>query len=879
MSIDGDFCKSNFCYFVKHTYKTPVEAAKNIDKENTMFQLALGLVNQSKRNIFLTGKAGTGKTTFLRYIREHSAKQLAVVAPTGVAAINAGGVTIHSFFQLPLGPFIPDAKHGFAPSSDEVTNTSALLGRLRMTRDKIRVFEELELLVIDEISMVRADTLDAIDTVLRHTRKRPGERFGGVQILFIGDMFQLPPVTREDVWRWLSEYYKSPYFFDSHVLQDDPPLYVEFNKVYRQNEEQFIRLLNQVRNDELDEDGFAILEQRFLPDFVPQVNDGYIILTTHNDIVKRINTVALQRLRAQHYSFIAEVSGEFPDSSFPADETLVLCEGAQVMFIKNDTERKRFFNGKIGFVSRIEKDKIWVLCNQEEIEVKREKWENIRYIVNASNRLLEEETLGSFSQFPLRLAWAITIHKSQGLTFERAIVDAGKAFAPGQVYVALSRCTSLDGLVLKSRINSASLRNDPRIAEFAGTSASAEALRAQLDNAAQTARQDFVFEAFDFKRESEALVELVLFIRKHASSFHGDSTTWLEKLGQRIGSIRETGLKFHEWIRQQVLQEPFMELNTVLAERVKRASVHFNGELRQLINLLKECSLTTSNKANAREVNERIRELFAMCSLHSYLLENFSVEMDLNEWQQKKRSFLQPLFSVNVFSGSDEATKSLMHPGLYKRLKKLRDSISTKREMPIYLIAGSKTLEELANYLPQTEDELVRIKGFGKVKVQKFGSEFLEIIRNYCSENGLSSNMEDMASSPEAEAGSNAKGMGDASEIGGGSGSIVKRGGRKKFDSRAESFRMYSSGMTPGDIASLRGLTVQTIEGHLAHYVEAGEILIDRLVSEEKREAILKAAGSLETPSLGAIKGLVGDAVSFGEIRLVLAWRKGASRE
>ncbi|MFZ1857309.1 MAG: AAA family ATPase, partial [Chitinophagaceae bacterium] len=427
----------------------------NYDTHNEMFQLAIQLVNQSNRNIFLTGKAGTGKTTFLKYIRENCPKQMAVVAPTGVAAINAGGVTIHSFFQLPLAPFIPETTGaGFqnngqdSSSSSAFSNKHSLLSRLRFNSDKKKVLQQLEILVIDEISMVRCDTLDAIDTVLRHIRQRPSERFGGVQLLFIGDMLQLPPVIKEQEWSLLSEYYNGQYFFDSKVLQEDPPVYIEFNKIYRQRDEQFIGLLNQVRNNKLDEDGISLLESRFEPSFRRSKQDGYIVLTTHNNKASEINARELGSLGGRLFSYDAEVQDEFSDRAYPADEVLHLKIGAQVMFIRNDAAEKgkRFFNGKIGTVSNLEVDKIFVKCDDDtEIEVQREKWENIRYTLNKSTRQLDTDVLGSFTQFPLRLAWAITIHKSQGLTFEKAIIDAGAAFAPGQVYVALSRCTSLEG--------------------------------------------------------------------------------------------------------------------------------------------------------------------------------------------------------------------------------------------------------------------------------------------------------------------------------------------------------------------------------------------------------------------------------------------------
>ncbi|HRO71882.1 MAG TPA: AAA family ATPase, partial [Chitinophagaceae bacterium] len=349
-----------------------------INLENTMFNLAVQLVNRSSRNIFLTGKAGTGKTTFLKYIRDHCPKQLAVVAPTGVAAINAGGVTIHSFFQLPFTPFVP-AAGGFSHDPG-AGNIQSLLESQRLTREKRKVIQELELLIIDEISMVRCDVLDAIDVLMRHIRHRHYEQFGGAQVLLIGDMYQLPPVVPEQEWRILSGYYSSPYFFDSKVIQHHPPVHIEFNKIYRQSEERFIQLLNRVRNNEMDNETITILDSCVQPGFRRSKNDGYIILTTHNRKADATNELELGRLSTKLSIFDAEIQGEFSEKAYPADERLYLKQGAQVMFIKNDVEKvRRYYNGKIGEVTRIEPDKIFVRCadTATEIEVKKETWQNI----------------------------------------------------------------------------------------------------------------------------------------------------------------------------------------------------------------------------------------------------------------------------------------------------------------------------------------------------------------------------------------------------------------------------------------------------------------------------------------------------------------------
>ena len=324
-----------------------------IDHNNEMFHLAASLVNESNRNIFLTGKAGTGKTTFLKYIRENCVKQIAVTAPTGVAAINAGGATIHSFFQLPLSPFIPEAR-GFM-QNNEAVNKHSLLGRMRLNNEKRKVLQQLELLIIDEISMVRCDILDAIDTVLKHFRYRNSEPFGGVQVLFIGDMFQLPPIIPDEEWNLFSQFYKSAYFFDSQVMQQFPPVYIEFNKIYRQSDSTFIHVLNEVRHNNLSDEGMQLLNSRYDPWFELNNNDGYIFLTTHNYKSDNTNAAELSKLKQKSFSFKAEITGEFYEKSYPADEMLELKIGAQVMFIKNDKEKiKRYFNGKIGVITKIE---------------------------------------------------------------------------------------------------------------------------------------------------------------------------------------------------------------------------------------------------------------------------------------------------------------------------------------------------------------------------------------------------------------------------------------------------------------------------------------------------------------------------------------------
>ncbi|HTI07879.1 MAG TPA: helix-turn-helix domain-containing protein [Puia sp.] len=453
------------------------------DTSNPVFQLAVQFVTQTGKSLFLTGKAGTGKTTFLKFIRENCFKKMAVVAPTGVAAINAGGTTLHSFFQLPFGPYVPAIQHGWDKDPSGVTDPNSLFKNIRFNGNKRDLLQELELLVIDEISMVRADVLDAVDTILRHFRQQPLLPFGGVQMLYIGDLFQLPPVVSKEEWELLQPHYKSPFFFDAQALQEAAPLYLELKKIYRQNEADFIHILNNIRNNRASRNDLARLHEYYQPDFIPAKEENYITLTSHNAKADGINQTELSKLPGRKHAFEAAVTGEFNDKAYPAEKTLQLKEGAQIMLIKNDKgESRRYFNGKIGTIKKISGDKIVILFPGEtdELTLEKETWKNIRYHYDKEKDKIEEEELGTFSQYPVRLAWAITIHKSQGLTFEKAIIDAGASFAPGQVYVALSRLTSLNGLVLRSRILPYSISTDERVIGFTESRLSDSILEEQL---------------------------------------------------------------------------------------------------------------------------------------------------------------------------------------------------------------------------------------------------------------------------------------------------------------------------------------------------------------------------------------------------------------
>lgn len=663
------------------------------DQSNSLFNLAADLVNHTSRHIFLTGKAGTGKTTFLRHIKNTTRKKAVIVAPTGVAAINAGGVTMHSFFQLPFGPFIPKRT---GVSADGTTDRNSLFRNIHFSSSKRALLQELELVIIDEISMVRCDMLDAMDTILRHYRKKPLVPFGGVQMVYIGDLFQLPPVVSQQEWEILKPHYESPFFFHSHVARESAPLYIELKKIYRQSEQVFIDLLNRVRNNAVNQDDFEILNGRYNPSFQP-TDEKYVTLTTHNRKADVINESELNKLPGRAHSFLANIKGEFPEKSFPTDQSLTLKEGAQVMFIKNDSgEERKYFNGKLAIVKKIDRDEITVECEEGEIKIEKEVWDNIRYNYNSEKDEMEEEELGSFEQFPLRLAWAITIHKSQGLTFERAVIDAGSAFAAGQVYVALSRCTSLQGLVLHSRIPSHAIRTDERILQFAKTEVDQDQLGAMLSVEKKIYQASVLAKAFDAS--------------KLVNSFHlWRNAIERSKLPELARALEMQQILIRKLRELTAVSEKFsQQLNrllenadaVVLKERVDKAISYFASSIEFQI---------------LKPLQEHLEEVQHVARIKTYLK-----EMDLLQF-----ACIHFIENLNHISFDNIEFEKVVVPSPFVSSKpvktKAQKGSSHKETLALY--KEGKTIEQIAalRNLARTtiEDHLIALIGSGEIRVEE----------------------------------------------------------------------------------------------------------------------------------------------------------------
>jgi len=580
--------------------------------QSLAYYLAEEYAMHTNRPLFITGKAGTGKTTFLKKLREQSPKNMAVVAPTGVAAINAGGMTIHSLFQLPVRTLIP------TPQSYR-----QLFAEQRLTQRKRNMIYHLEMLVIDEISMVRADVLDAIDAVLRRYKYRKDQPFGGVQVVMIGDLYQLSPVvTRGDDEEAMAKYYPGPYFFQARVMQELQPIYVELDHVFRQQDEQFVHLLNEVRENQLTAQGRALLSMRYNPRFRNTDEDFHITLTTHNRSADELNERELNKLPGAEMVFRADIIGDFPENIYPTEETLTLKKGARVMFVRNDDQRgphrnqqsvshgvsekpRRFYNGKIGVITDFTERGIQVRCEDGVMDVERMEWKNIRYREDEATGKITEDELGSFVQYPLRLAWAVTIHKSQGLTFDKVIIDAARAFAAGQVYVALSRCRTLEGIVLSTPLDYVVLDNDPSVIHYTSDQPSAESVNQALPKARKEYELQLFAALFDFRRML-TLVELMRKMVAEKVSFSEESLPFIEQLTPRYTEWQGVADKFRPQLTRLLLSGD----KQMLRQRLHAAVQYYLPMLETNAEELAGHPCRSKNKADVSDFEPLMNDLF-----------------------------------------------------------------------------------------------------------------------------------------------------------------------------------------------------------------------------------------------------------------------------
>lgn len=849
----GTFDAIGTLYFLITPVNAPGSKSDNMDtvERNETFDLAYRFITETQENIFLTGKAGTGKTTLLKYLKDNSAKNMIVAAPTGVAAINAGGVTLHSLFQLPLHPYLPTE-----------SNKQALLQGLRYNKQRTALICKMEVLVIDEISMVRCDVIDAIDSILRSVRRCHSEPFGGVQILFIGDLYQLPPVARNEEWKILSGFYNSPFFFDSKAVKERAPLLIELNKIYRQKEKAFVDLLNKVRNNQLDKTGLDLLNEQYIKDFQPPPTEKYITLTSHNNQADDINQLKLQKLDAPEFTFKAVIEGEFPENIYPADANLVLKAGAQVMFIKNDPGEKKYFNGKLGVVSELSADRIIVLSEGREIELTHDTWENTRYELNRSTEQLEQKSLGKFSQFPLRLAWAITIHKSQGLTFDKVVIDAAASFSSGQVYVALSRCTSLNGIVLRSRIPSTAIYSNEQVVSAHSALSPKGSLADRFSGARQVFTIQLLSEIFVMQEISSACSELRFATQRQSERLNSEAFEWIRHLDEQVTKHTALGEKFLAQIRDLMNQEPAIEKNTPLQKRIQEAAVYFVPHLTEMKNEVEHHPLLTEHKEAATMVDEALAALLLALHKSIYFLQYCTQEFTLAGFLKHKLNLVTARKHITSYAAGKKqlASADTPNPELYYSLKNWRDKYCESENLPIYFIANHQSLVEVCTYLPLTSGQLQLLDGFGKTKADKYGPELLAIVAHYCNQYGLETNMDAKQAKPKKQRREGAS-----------------RKTADKTSSGMLSLDLFKAGKSVEAIAAERGLARSTIEGHLTSFVKTGALPIDDFITPFKRERITAVIEANPNQTFTEIKGLLGDDFSFTELRAVvnhLLWQQ-----
>ena len=778
--------------------------------KNPELKLALNFIEKTDRNLFITGKAGTGKTTFLHQIKKESLKRMVIVAPTGVAAINAKGVTIHSFFQMPFGPILPN----------QIANTSNQ--QRKFSKTKIDIIKSLDLVIIDEISMVRADLLDGIDQVLRRYKNR-NKVFGGAQILMIGDLQQLAPVVKPNEWGLLKQHYNTVYFFSSKAYQEANVVSIELKHIYRQKNENFITILN----------------ERYHPTFSPSKEEGYITLTTHNNRANLINDSELNKLKTKSCFFKAEVSGKFNENAFPNDEKLALKIGAQVMFIKNDSSpEKRYYNGKIGVITDISKETVTVQCANEidEIIAEKELWNTINYSINEETKELKEDIVGSFKQIPLRLAWAITIHKSQGLTFEKAIIDAEASFAHGQTYVALSRCTSLEALVLKTPISSNAIINDKTVSTFNETVEENHPDETILNDSEKKFQLNLISELFEYQPFLYPISRLIDIYYKNKTSIKGDVIDHLQTIkDDGVVALMKVSNGFKNQLNAISETTILPENSSQIQERFLKALEYFVTQTKgNILKPLDAISFSTDNKAVKKDFTKQFDSLQEKLLEKLFSLQKMTNGFNVQEYLKVRANAVLQKTAPN----KKKKIASKRDPILALKLRELRDGIAKNLGIAHFQIFTQETLYAMCDLLPRSEKELLKISGMGKIRTKKYGVEILEMIEEYCKENGINKHNEQKK--------------------------------EHKKPTKQISFELFKSGLSIKEIAKERSLTAGTVESHLASYIPSGDVDILELIALKRYKKIIKAIEETTFKNLTDLKEKVDHSFSFMELRMVL---------
>lgn len=791
--------------------------------DNPQVNRARKIVEYTHTNLFLTGRAGTGKTTFLRRLRQESFKRMVVLAPTGIAAINANGVTLHSFFQLPFAPYVPGGTF----------NTQK---RYRMSKNKLSLIRSIDLLVIDEISMVRADVLDAVDDALRRHR-RNGRPFGGVQLLLIGDLQQLAPVVKDEEWELLNKYYDTPYFFSSKALQETQFVTVELEKVYRQSDERFLALLNAVREGSPDPKVLQALNSRYQPNFEPDDSEGYIRLVTHNWKANEINVHRLHEITQPEYEFTAKVEGNFPELAYPTDFVLTLKLGTQVMFVKNDSN-KRYYNGMIGEVVSINEKGFAVRPKSqpnELINVEPEEWVNARYILDEKSGEIKEEVDGRFVQMPVKLAWAITIHKSQGLTFDRVMIDAAHSFAHGQTYVALSRCRTLEGIVLTSPIPPSAIIADDDIDRFSAEMRNREPDDTQIDVMRNNYGVYLLSQVFNFQKENDGLRQVTRLLLEFLSRVYGETAAKYEAVLQSFASeVMSVATRFHAQYQALVVEAGGDLENATLQERVRKGAEYFRSKLVPLFGLVQSTNLDIDNAQVDKRMKAALDDLRLDLHIRTRLLEyvmehGFHMKEFMSaraqiqvEVEQTSEPSPRARRSGAVNAEKVEVPSEVKHPELYRWLKSWRAEKGNEEGVPLYRIMSNRSLLSIANYVPTNEHDLLSMPSVGRTTFDRYGGELLDITQKfaqYLSEGKISESpigvkdlMHETETDPDPE---------------------------PKVNTVEISFNLFRQGLTVAEIAARRELKEGTITGHLLRYLPSGQVKITDFVTQDRLQMLL----------------------------------------